>query len=153
MINDNRIDYDFVEKAKKLEIAKVHKIKNKKSGGYFNGQNLIFLLLVSETLTIPVGFCFYEPDPKMIAWRKEEKRLKEKEVAKCHRQPMPAEDANYPGKKALALKLLSSFMKLFPAIRIKAVTVDMFYGTKDFIDEAEKITGQKQIISQIKKHN
>ena len=46
---------------------------------YFNGQNLIFLLLVSETLTIPVGFSFYEPDPKMTAWRKEEKRLKEKE--------------------------------------------------------------------------
>ena len=87
----------------------------------------------------------------MTAWRKEEKRLKEKEVAKCYRQPMPAEDPNYPGKKALALKLLSGFMKLFPTIRIKAVAVDMFYGTKDFIDKAEKITGQKQIISQIKK--
>jgi Transposase DDE domain len=144
-------DSDKERSKNTTEIAKVHKIKNKKGGGYFNGQNLIFLVLVSETLTVPVGFCFYEPDPKMTAWRKEEKRLKEKEVAKCYRQPMPAEDPNYPGKKALALKLLSGFMKLFPTIRIKAVAVDMFYGTKDFIDEAEKITGQKQIISQIKK--
>ncbi len=51
----------------------------------------------------------------------------------------------------MALKLLSSFKILFPSIGIKSVAVDMFYGTKDFIDEAEKITGQKQIISQIKK--
>jgi len=146
------IDDSDKERSKNTtEIAKVHKIKNKKSGGYFNGQNLIFLLLVSETLTIPVGFCFYEPDPKMTAWRKEEKRLKEKEVAKKYRPPAPAEDPNYPGKKLLALKLLSNFASLFPAIRIKAVAIDMFYGTKEFIDEAEKITGQKQIISQIKK--
>jgi hypothetical protein len=144
-------DSDKERSKNTTEIAKVHKIKNKKGGGYFNGQNLIFLLLVSETLTIPVGFCFYEPDPKMTAWRKEEKRLKEKEVAKCYRPPVPTEDPNYPGKKALALKLLSDFMKLFPVMRVKAVAVDTFYGTKDFIDEAARITGQKQVISQIKK--
>jgi hypothetical protein len=146
------IDDSDKERSKNTtEIAKVHKIKNKKSGGYFNGQNLIFLLLVNESLTVPVGFCFYEPDPKMTAWRKEEKRLKEKEVEKCYRPPMPTEDPKYPGKKALALKLLSRFMEIFPTIRIKSVAVDAFYGTKDFIDEAAKITGQKQVISQIKK--
>jgi hypothetical protein len=146
------IDDSDKERSKNTtEIAKVHKIKNKKDGGYFNGQNLIFLLLVSETLTVPVGFCFYEPDPKMIAWRKEEKRLKEKEVAKKYRPPAPTEDPNYPGKKTLALKLLSSFASLFPTVRVKAVAVDMFYGTKEFIDEAVRITGQTQVISQIKK--
>ena len=146
------IDDSDKERSKNTtEIAKVHKIKNKKSGGYFNGQNLIFLLLVSEALTVPVGFCFYEPDPKMTVWRKEEKRLKEKEVAKKYRPPVPAEDPNYPGKKLLALKLLSGFTSLFPTVRVKAVVVDMFYGTKEFIDEAVRITGQTQVISQIKK--
>jgi hypothetical protein len=146
------IDDSDKERSKNTtKIAKVHKIKNKKEGGYFNGQNLIFLLLVSETLTVPVGFCFYEPDPKMVVWRKEEKRLKEKKVAKCYRPPIPVENPAYPNKKALALKLLSDFMGLFPGIRIKAVAVDTFYGTKDFIDEAVRITGQKQIVSQIKK--
>lgn len=144
-------DSDKERSKNTTEIAKVHKIKNKKSGGFFNGQNLIFLLLVSDTLTIPVGFCFYEPDPKMVAWRKEEKRLKDKKVSKCYRPPAPAEDPNYPGKKALALKLLSNFMKLFPGLFVKSVAVDTFYGTKDFIDEAARITGQKQVISQIKK--
>lgn len=36
------IDDSDKERSKNTtEIAKVHKIKNKKSGGYFNGQNLI----------------------------------------------------------------------------------------------------------------
>lgn len=146
------IDDSDKERSKNTtEISKVHKIKNKKGGGFFNGQNLIFLLLVSETFTIPVGFCFYEPDPKMRAWRKEEKRLKEKEVAKTHRPKEPAEDPNYPNKKTLALKLLSDFTQIFQSIRIKAVAADAFYGTKDFMDEAARITKQKQVISQIKK--
>lgn len=64
------IDDSDKERSKNTtEISKVHKIKNKKSGGFFNGQNLVFLLLVSEQFTIPVGFCFYAPDPKMVAWR------------------------------------------------------------------------------------
>ncbi len=71
-------DSDKKRSKNTTEIAKVHKIKDKRTGGYFNGQNLIFLLFVNEHLTVPVGFCFYEPDPKMTAWRKEEKRLKEK---------------------------------------------------------------------------
>jgi hypothetical protein len=112
-------DSDRERSKNTTEISKVHKIKNKKSSGYFNGQNLIFLLLVSDTLTVPVGFYFHEPDPKMTAWRKEEKRLKEQEVAKCYRPPLPAENPNYPNKKILALKLLSNFIALFPAIRIK----------------------------------
>src|SRR3990167_1500057 len=146
------IDDSDKERSKNTtEISKVHKIKDKKGGGYFSGQNLIFLLLVSDSITIPVGFYFYEPDPKMTAWRKEEKRLREKEVAKLHRPLPPIEDLNYPTKKTLALKLLSSFKELFPIIKIKSVAVDMFYNTKDFIDEAARITGQKQVISQIKK--
>lgn len=78
-------------------------------------------MLVSETFTLPVGFCFYEPDPKMKAWRKEEKRLKDKNVEKKHRPPMLEEDPNYPNKKVVALKLLTDFMSFFSQIRIKAV--------------------------------
>jgi hypothetical protein len=84
------IDDSDKERSKNTtKIAKVHKIKNKKEGGYFNGQNLIFLLRVSETLTVPVGFCFYEPDPKRVVWRKEEKRLKEKKWLNVIVRPYP----------------------------------------------------------------
>src|SRR5665647_2506915 len=63
-------DTDKERSKNTTQIAKVHKIKDKKTGGYFNGQNLVFLVLVSRNITIPVGFCFYEPDPKQSAWRK-----------------------------------------------------------------------------------
>ncbi len=38
------------------KIAHVHKLKDKASGGFIRGQNLIFLLLITPKVTIPVGF-------------------------------------------------------------------------------------------------
>ncbi len=35
-----------------------HKIFDKKTGGYFNGQTVVLLVLVSGRVTIPVGFRF-----------------------------------------------------------------------------------------------
>ncbi|MDA7949840.1 MAG: hypothetical protein MPJ78_20540 [Hyphomicrobiaceae bacterium] len=83
------------------QIAKVHKIRDKKRAGFFNGQTIVFLVLVSDALTIPVGFEFYEPDPKQKVWRKEEKRLIEKGVAKRYRPKQPPSDPAYPNKKEL----------------------------------------------------
>ena len=145
-------DTDKERSKNTTRIAKAHKIKDKKRGGYFNGQNLIFLVLVSKELTLPVGFYFYEPNPEMVAWRKEEKRLKEKGVAKCHRPPLPPHNPDYPNKKELSLKLLSNFMKYFENFKVRAVTADTFYGTESFISEAANITKQNQVISQIKKN-
>ncbi len=45
-----------------LGIAHVHEVKDKVSGGYFQGRELIFLVMVTDTVTFPVGFCFYRPD-------------------------------------------------------------------------------------------
>ena len=56
--------------------AKVHKLRDKKHSGFFKGQELVFLLLITKELTIPVGFEFYEPDPKVSSWRKAEQVLK-----------------------------------------------------------------------------
>lgn len=73
------------------QIAKVHTIRDKKSAGYFRGQNIIFLVLVTDKVTIPVGFEFYQPDPEMSAWVKEDKRLRGKKVPKkfCPEKPEP----------------------------------------------------------------
>jgi len=48
-------------KAAKM-IYKLHKIKDKASGGYVNGQKLVFLFFITDLVSIPVGFEFYEPD-------------------------------------------------------------------------------------------
>jgi hypothetical protein len=51
-----------VQKMQK-KIHKLHKIKDKKTGGYLLGQSLVLLLFVSEKITFPIGFAFYAPDP------------------------------------------------------------------------------------------
>ncbi len=143
-------DTDLERSKNTTQIAKVHKIRDKKHAGFFNGQNIVFLLLVSENLSIPVGFCFYEPDPAISAWKREDKRLRQKGVAAQHRPSRPERDPAYPTKLLLALNLLTIFIKSFSHIRVKAVIADAFYGSREFIDGATGIT-KSQVISQLKK--
>ncbi|MCX7117333.1 MAG: hypothetical protein NTW94_05425 [Legionellales bacterium] len=63
-------DSDKVRSRNTSKIAGVHKVKDKKTGGWFNGQEFIFLILVTGTLTIPVGFRFYIPNPALKIWKK-----------------------------------------------------------------------------------
>ena len=144
-------DTDSARSRNTTRIAKVHKIRDKKRSGFFSGQNIIFLLLVTDSLTIPVGFSFYEPDPGLSAWKKEDERLRKKGVAKRFRPARPARNPNYPTKVALGLELLRSFVTLFPHFRIKATLADTFYGSPEFFTGAVEITKQRQVISQIKK--
>jgi hypothetical protein len=46
-------------------IFKSHKLKDKTSGGYSNGQTLALLLLATTKVTMPVGFACYLPDPTL----------------------------------------------------------------------------------------
>ena len=56
-------------------ISWVHKLKDKATGGYAMGQCLVFLVLVTPTITIPVGFKFYMPDPDVSQWKKNDDKL------------------------------------------------------------------------------
>lgn len=134
------------------QIAKVHTIRDKKRAGYFKGQNIVFLLLVSNELTIPVGFEFYETNPELTAWYREEDRLKSKGVPKKYRPVKPSDSSDYPSKKALGLRLLKAFSEAFSDIKIKSVVADCFYCSPEFIEQAQAVTGCSQIISQIKRN-
>ncbi len=132
-------------------IYKVSKHKDKKTGGYFKGQQIVFLVLVSEVLTLVVGFRFYAPDPVYKAWEKKDKDLRKKGIKKKRRPPVPARDANYPTKVELALSLLRDFAVHHPTIRIKGIEADALYGTAAFMDTASQIFFAKvQVLSQIR---
>jgi hypothetical protein len=131
-------------------IAKAHKIYDKKTSGYFNGQSLVFLLLVSNELTLPVGFDFYEPDPVMVAYYKEDERLRKNGVKKKYRPKEPQPSVDYPSKAQITLNLMQDFVDNCPEIKIKSSSVDALYCTKEFIEQAAKITKQEQVITQIK---
>lgn len=65
-------DTDHKRTKKTTKIAHAYKVFDKKTNGYFNGQTIVFLVLVTPKVTIPVGFSFYVPDPAIKIWEKED---------------------------------------------------------------------------------
>lgn len=131
-------------------LYKLSKQKDKKSGGFFNGQSILFLLLVSDKTSLPVGFAFYQMDPVLRAWQKEDKRLRKKGVAKIHRPVEPTRDPLYPTKNELALSLVKSFKERFGDIKVRSVNADALFGTSTFMDGVAELYPKNQVISQIR---
>jgi len=131
-------------------LAHLYKLRDKESGGYIWGQSLVFLLLVTPKISIPVGFVFYQPAPELSAWYKKEKALKKQGVPKNQRPPKPAPNPHYPTKEQLALRLLEAFKAQHPHIRVHCIMADALYGTTTFVDGASAMFGGVQVISQIR---
>ncbi len=142
-------DSDHQRSKSTKRIFKTHKLKDKSSGGYVNGQTIMLLLLVTPKVTLPVGFDFYQPDPEQKAWRKEDKRLKKQGVAKKDRPKPPEENPEYPGKPQLALQLMEQFSRWHPQVRVKSIVADALYGHNKFMDAASNLFGGVQVISQL----
>jgi hypothetical protein len=75
-------DTDRMRSKSTKRIYGVHKLKDKKSGGYVMGQCIVLLLLVTEQVTIPVGFSFYRPDVDWQVWQQQDELLKAQGVPK-----------------------------------------------------------------------
>ncbi|MDD1422804.1 transposase, partial [Dolichospermum sp. ST_sed1] len=132
------------------KIHKAHKIFDKKTAGYFNGQCLVFLVFVTDKFTFPVDFAFYHPDPEMQNWKKVDAQRKKDGIKKSERPKAPAPNAKYPSKEQLLLNMIGKFHQAFPNVEIKAVVADAAFGTQSFLDEAQKRSGCRQVVSQIK---
>jgi hypothetical protein len=90
------------------------KIFDKKTGGWFNGQTVVLLFLVTAKVSLPVGFRFYQPDPAVAAWKKTDDTLKKQGVKKSERPPKPEPKAAYPSKLDLLRELLREFGGVSP---------------------------------------
>jgi hypothetical protein len=143
-------DSDRGRAKKTPRIFKSHKIKDKTSGGYINGQTIMMLMLVTPKITVPVGFSFYMPDPDLTAWEKADKRLAAKGIAKENRPAKPARNPEYPTKAEMAVTLLAQFQLNHPQIKVKVIDADALYGISQFMDSAAAIFGGVQVISQIR---
>ncbi len=141
-------DLRWAKRTKRIHAA--HKIFDKKTGGYFNGQTVVLLVLVSGRVTIPVGFRFYRPDPAMVAWRKEDKRLRKAKVRKAERPACPERNPAYPGKEECVLSMLREFRHYHPHVKVKAVLADALYGNQPFMDGASSLCGDAQTVSQLR---
>lgn len=134
------------------KIAKVHPIKDKASGGFIKGQELTILVLISNKITIPVGFAFYEPDPAYRQWKKEDKALRKQKTPKKDRPEAPLRREEYPSTIEVGLHLLKQFAIDYPQIKIRVIVADALYGAKTFVRPASKIFGGVQVISQARKN-
>jgi len=131
-------------------LAYLYKLRDKESGGYRWGQSLVFLVLVTPKISLPVGVVFYQPAPELSTWYKTAKSLKKQGVPPQQRPRKPAPNPQYPTKEQLALRLLASFKTQHPEVRIHAVMADALYGTATFIDGASSLFNRVQVLSQIR---
>ena len=145
-------DSDHQRSKKTPKLFRIHKIKDKSSGGYINGQNIVLLMLVTEKVSLPVGFEIYQPDPAKQAWVKEDKQLLKKGIKKSNRPPAPPKDADYPTKSQLVLRLMEQFKHHHPQITVKAIVADALYGQADLMNAAAALFDGTQVISQLR-HN
>ena len=131
-------------------LAYLYKLRDKESGGYVWGQSLVFLLVGTPDITLPVGFTFYQPAPELSVWYKQDKALKKQKVPTKQRPPKPPPNPSYPTKHALALRLLAQFKAQHATFRVHCITADALYGTASFVEGAAALFGGVQVISQIR---
>jgi hypothetical protein len=141
-------DKQRAKSAKK--IAYLHYLRDKESGGCILGQSLVFLLLVTPKITIPLGFAFYMPAPELTAWYKQERTLKQQGIPRKRRPPKPPWNPQYPTKQELALRLLEQCKTHHPALHVHCIIADALYGSAAFMDGASALFGGVQVISQLR---
>ncbi len=148
------IVFDDTDNERSKNAVHIHglgKQKDKKSGGYFLGQNILFMLLVTDKVTIPIGFKFYENDPLWIKWKKEDDRLRAKKVKKTYREDEPLRDyKKYPTKQTLCVQLTATFKANFPNFKVISIMADCFFGTKGWTYDILALYPKAQLISQLK---
>lgn len=153
-LESGHILFDDTDNERSKGAVQIHglgKQKDKKSGGYFNGQSILYMVLVTSKVTIPIGFKFYENDPAWLKWKKEEDRLVKKKVSKAHRPKEIERDyGKYPTKIMMSIALATQFKASFPKFVVKSVQADCFYGTKDWTLGMTALYPKSQVISQLK---
>ena len=107
-------------------------------------------MLVTDKITIPVGFAFYSPDPDYTIWRREDKKLRKQLVPKSKRPPKPEPKQEYPSKLEVATKLINDFKNNHENIKVQVILADALYGNPKFISPVMRIYPKVQIISQAK---
>lgn len=142
-------DKDLRRSKNVSKIHGAHKQKDKATGGYCIGQNIVMLYLVTPYFCLPISFMFYVPDPEISAWTRE-KRLHKKHGSKEKFRPAPERSKKHPKKYEIALDLLNEFSKEFPDFTVHNVLADALYGNSRFLNEVKYIFPRSQMVSQIR---
>lgn len=141
----------------------VFKTFDKKTGGFFQAQNIVFVLVVTKVFTFPVAFGFYQPDPVYSAWLREIKKLKKIKVPRSQWPKEPVRDhKKYPTRIEVAAHLLAQVKAFFSnitilvqgvphSIRVVTISADAAYFSKVLKKEVRQLFKKAQFVSQLKK--
>jgi hypothetical protein len=129
-------------------LAYLYKRRDQESGEYIWGQSLVLLVLVTQTITIPLGLAFYPPASELSAWYKQDKRRKQQGIPPKQRPPKPPSNPQYPTKQELALRLRRQCKAHHPTLRVSCLVADALYGAATFVEAASAIFGGVQVIRQ-----
>jgi hypothetical protein len=136
----------------------VFKTLDKVTKGWIKAQNIVFLCLVTEKITLPFMFSFYRPDPKHSDWCKKDKKLRKSGIAKKDRAPEPRRKKQYPTRITIATNLLRKFKNYTKTIeevfnvtlKVNSILFDNAYMSPKIIKYCKNTYPGVQIISQIK---
>ena len=106
------------------------------------------LVLVTQTITIPLGLACYPPAPELSAWSTQDKRRKPQGIPPQQRPPKPPPKPPSPTKQALALRLRRQCQAHHPTLRVSYLVADALYGAATFVEAAAAIFGGVQVIRQ-----
>jgi hypothetical protein len=154
-ITEGVIVFDDSEKKRATQTTQIyhaHKMKDKKTGGFINGQQCVLMVLVTPKITLPVGIEFYMPDPALTAWNKEDKRLKQSGMPRKDRPAKPKKNATYPTMPEIAVQLAKDFRAAFPDLRIRCVLADNLYAAGEVLDKISAYFGDVQAVSTLRKN-
>ena len=143
-------DSDRLRAKSTSKLFGIQKLRDKKTGGYATGQNIVLLLFVTKKMTFPVGFRFFIPDPAWVAWRQRDRELRDQKIPAKLRPKKPSRSAKFPTRITIAGKLLENFRNLVPSANIIAISADAAYSCSEFTKKAESLFSGAQIISQIR---
>lgn len=143
-------DSDRSRSKRTTRIFGVHKAFHKPTGGYRMSQNVVVLLLVTDTVTIPVGFRLFIPDSSLKEWERKDRILRDAGIKKGQRPRKPQRDPRYPTRPELALEMVNEFCGHFPQLKIKGVQADAAYATPELLNGLRTMLPTAAIVSQIR---
>lgn len=153
-ITEGDLVVDDTDRKRSKNTKKLHGVQktlDKETHGYVMAQELVFIILVTKYVTIPVGFDFFIVDPKLKAWKEEDKTLKEKGIKKSARPKKPHKDKLFPTKIEIFSRLLRRFKTMTQSkFVMKSILADAAYMSRFFIKECRSTFENAQVISQLK---
>lgn len=136
----------------------VFKTLDKATGGWIHAQNIVFMCLVTNKVTVPIFFTFYRPDPKFQAWKKMDKQLRLKGVKRAKRPSCPSKNSDFPTRIEIAVNLLLKLKRFIDfasgitgKLTIKSILFDTAYMSPSLLKACEKIYPGVQVISGLAK--